>query len=341
MSGLTLGGGLSFFSNRYGWACDNVDSYELVTASGSIIHVSANSYPDLYWGLRGGGGNFGVVTQFNLNTIVQGKMWGGARYFRNNSFPAVLDAYYNFATKGSTQDPDAAQIVSFGYLAGMGYLGSAQLHYIKPVENASVFHEFNAIPAIQSSTGIRTHSELVILLDEGVPYGIRNTYWNMSFKVNRDFFTFIIDTLFARLPSIIDVAGILPAMSIQAITTPQLTQMQKNGGNALGLDPCEGPYFILNLATSWNNSADDARIFKFHANFFDTVKSEAKSRGLDNNFIYMNYASQFEDPIAGYGAANKEKLKEISRKYDPTQVFQELNPGYFKLEGPPNPNSPS
>ncbi|KAF2641900.1 FAD-binding domain-containing protein [Massarina eburnea CBS 473.64] len=339
--GLTLGGGISFFSNKYGWACDNVDSYEVVTASGTIINASAKSRPDLYWALRGGGGNFGVVTKFNFNAFAQGSMWGGARILSNDSFPAALDAIYSFATKGSSQDPDAAQIISFGYDASFGPLASVQLDYTKPVANASVFDEFNKITAVKSSTGIHTLSELTVMLNEGIADGVRDTYWDVTFKVDRDLFTFLVDTFYNLLPNIADAVGLLPTISIQAITVPQLTQMQRNGGNALGLDPTSGPLFIMNMGTNWDNPSDDARILKFHADVMNTVKVEAKKKGLDNDFIYMNYASQFQDPIGSYGTVNQEKLSAISKKYDPQQVFSKLNPGYFKLQGVPNATWPS
>jgi FAD/FMN-containing dehydrogenase len=76
---LTTGGGISFFSAIYGWACDNVASYDVVTASGTIVTASPTQYSDLYWALRGGGNNFGLVVNFNLSTIPfpGQKMWGG------------------------------------------------------------------------------------------------------------------------------------------------------------------------------------------------------------------------------------------------------------------------
>jgi len=109
--GLILGGGISHFSNRRGWACDNVASYELVTASGLTITVSATSYTDLYWALRGGGNNFGIVTNFKLVAFPQGQMWGGQRIYTEENFSAVLDAITHFAVAGSSKDVDAAQIV--------------------------------------------------------------------------------------------------------------------------------------------------------------------------------------------------------------------------------------
>jgi FAD/FMN-containing dehydrogenase len=111
VSGLTLGGGISHFASRRGWACDNVESFELVTASGLAIDVTAKSYPDLYWALRGGGGNFGIVTNFKLRAFPLGQMWGGQRMYSEDSFPEVLDAIYNFAVTESSKDLDAAEFV--------------------------------------------------------------------------------------------------------------------------------------------------------------------------------------------------------------------------------------
>jgi FAD/FMN-containing dehydrogenase len=92
--------------------CDNVASYEVVTASGIIIiTASPTSYPDLYWALRGGDSNFGIVTNFKLDAFPLGRMWGGQRIYTEDKFSTVLDAVYNFATIKPLQDTYAAEII--------------------------------------------------------------------------------------------------------------------------------------------------------------------------------------------------------------------------------------
>jgi hypothetical protein len=88
-----------------------INFYEIVTASGVIVTATPSASPDLYWALRGGGSNFGIVTNFKLNAFPLGKMWGGQRIYTENNFPAILDAIYSFATTKSSQDTDAAEII--------------------------------------------------------------------------------------------------------------------------------------------------------------------------------------------------------------------------------------
>lgn len=111
ISGLILGGGINFFANKIGWVCDNVASYEVVTASGIIVNATSTSFSDLHWALRGGGSNFGIVTNFKLDAFPLGRMWGGQRIYAEKDFSAVLDAFYSIVTTRSSLDTDAAEII--------------------------------------------------------------------------------------------------------------------------------------------------------------------------------------------------------------------------------------
>ncbi|KAF1840329.1 FAD binding domain-containing protein [Cucurbitaria berberidis CBS 394.84] len=333
VSGLTLGGGISHFANAYGWACDNVESFEVVTASGIIVTASATVFPDLYWALRGGGNNFGIVTKFNMRTFVHGPMWGGQRAHLESEWDAVYRAYYNLA-RDAAKDTKQAQIVSFALQNG-NKIAAEDLEYSDPTPWPAVFDEWKAIPAIVDGTAINNLSTLTQNLGAGVPDGIQETYWDRTFKLDKDIFKIFIDTFFKMLPAITDAAGILPVLSFQAITVPAMEKMQQNGGNTLGLDPNQGPVFICNLAIMWTNVADNPRIMAFSNDLYKRLVAIAGERGLNNDFIYMNFASPYQDVISSYGAASKEKLKKIAGFYDPTGIFQRLQPGYFKLKGAP------
>lgn len=333
VSGLTLGGGISHFANAYGWACDNIDSYEVVTASGIVVTASPSKFSDLYWSLRGGGNNFGIVTKFNMRTFVQGAMWGGQRGHLESEWDKVFDAYYNLA-KNAAKDIKQAQIVSFA-LQGGTKIAAPDLEYSDPTPWPPVFDEWKAIPAVLDTTKIANMSEMAQTLGAGAPDGVQETYWDRTFKLDRDLMKDIIDIFFDMVPAIADAEGILPVLSFQAITVPIMEAMQKDGGNTLGLNPKDGPVFICNLAILWTNPADNNRIFTFSNSLYERLVAEADKNGLNNDYIYMNYASPYQSVVPSYGASNQQRMKKIAAFYDPTAVFQKLQPGYFKLDGAP------
>jgi FAD/FMN-containing dehydrogenase len=89
----------------------------------------------------------------------------------------------------------------------------------------------------------------------------------------------------------------------------------------------------MNLNWGWTNASDDAKVFATANRFVSRSVELATSMGLDNRFIYMNYASQDQDVFAGYGEENVRRLESVQREYDPNGVFKRLQPGYFKLGG--------
>ncbi|CAG5161875.1 uncharacterized protein ALTATR162_LOCUS6114 [Alternaria atra] len=336
VGGLTLGGGISYFSSVYGLACDNVISYEVVTASGLIINVSQNSFPDLYWALRGGGNNFGIVTKFNVNAIPRAPtMWGGMRTYISE-FPALINAYYNLGMNAK-KDGKAHQILSFGWSSEIGQVAQVELEYSDPIVDAPIFAEYNNITGqIADGTGVKSLAELSSILEGPASgAGLRQAFWTWSTKLDVEMATVTKDIFFEEITEVLDAADLLPAVSLQVITEPIIEAGAKKGGNALGLDPKEGPLLLALIAMKWSNSADDDRLNKFAARVKDRCIAAAKAKGKDTDYLYMNYASPYQDPIAGYGAVNKAKLKAVSKKYDPTSVFEVLQPGYFKLDGAP------
>jgi hypothetical protein len=211
--------------------------------------------------------------------------------------------------------------------------------YTKPVANAPIFNEFNAITPISDSTQVRTLASYAADNQAGNPNGLREIYYGLTVKVDQRLADEAVAIFYDEIPSIADVPGANPAMIYQGITKGQLAGMTKNGGNPLGLSASDGPFFLIHVACWWDNAADDAKVYAMISRFLTRLNAYAKSINKSNDYIYMNYASKFEDVIKSYGSDNKAKLKSIATKYDPSRVFQTLQPGYFKLDGPPVPNS--
>ena len=98
IAGLTVGGGFGYLTRSHGWTCDNLVSMEVVTADAQVLHVSEAAHADLFWALRGGGGNFGIVTSFEYKLFPVGpEILGGAIAWRGEDTRQVLDAYREFS----------------------------------------------------------------------------------------------------------------------------------------------------------------------------------------------------------------------------------------------------
>ena len=106
VGGLVTGGGISFFSGRYGFVCDSIVNYELVLPYGKVVDVNASSYPDLFKALKGGSNNFGVVTRFDIKSFESGPFWGGIVSYPISTLPQQVAAFVKLGTvKSCTSSP--------------------------------------------------------------------------------------------------------------------------------------------------------------------------------------------------------------------------------------------
>ncbi|RDW84692.1 hypothetical protein BP6252_02282 [Coleophoma cylindrospora] len=328
IGGLTLGGGISYFSGRYGWACDNVNNYEVVLADGSIVNASSTRHSDLYWALRGGSGtNFGIVSRFDLAAFPQGLLWGGSRYYSILTNASLAEAYSRFVN-AAPQDDYAHLYIAFSYTAALGgFFGITGPVYGKPVADAPIFSELESIPSIVDATGFMNMTDLAIALNQTT----FSRFKTVTFKNDPALIKQIIGYFIEEATSVLHVPGIAPAFAFQPLSLNIIAKMMKNGGNVLGLSAADGPLTIMNLNWGWSSASDDAEVFSAINRFVSRSRALGKSLKLNNDFIYMNYASLDQDVFSGYGAASKARLEGIKTKYDPQNVFGKLQPGYFKL----------
>jgi hypothetical protein len=303
----------------------------VVSASGIIIVVSQTKYPDLYWALRGGGNNFGIVTTFNFETLPQGRMFASKRQYNASYIPELFNAFEN-AIHAAEVDPQAAHFVAVAYSSGHR-IASTEYEYFDPVDASSppaILNEYLSIPALSQDDKNATLAEITLGLTESMPAGLRTTMWSQSFKVNTELMEWMSNHLFEMAPQVPVGA---PSISFQAFTKPALRAMQKRGGNALGLSPDDGPFFHVLFYMAWTDEQYDKTIYRTAHDFLAASVAKAKDIGAYNDYMYMPYSSPYQPVISGYGGDSVARLNKVASKYDPKGVFQTLQPMSFKLNG--------
>ncbi|KAI1289033.1 hypothetical protein F5Y03DRAFT_378537 [Xylaria venustula] len=190
-AGLALSGGLSFFSSRDGFVCDDVVNYEVVLASGDIINSNAQENTDLWVALRGGGNNFGVITRFDMRTFKQGHIYGGSIYYAGTSFPAQVEALAR-----ELQKPDASPLthlmISLGFAGALSPepLGLNQLYYLDDVDKSPpVLEPFATMEGqIPGYNTLRRHTFVEAANEQAgeIKIPARSAYMNTHVKVDVD-----------------------------------------------------------------------------------------------------------------------------------------------------------
>ncbi|KAM0817437.1 putative FAD-binding domain-containing protein [Seiridium cardinale] len=355
VGGYTLGGGMSFFSNLYGWACDNVAQYEIALANGTILQASQNSHAGLYRALRGGSDNFGVVTKIWMDAYpLEGGVMaaGGGSTSDSKSFGALLDAFVDLATRGAELDGKANQILTFQSIVDdtgkdlktTGYAGLVYAEGLTEGVLPGVFEPYRRVlhprneppPGTSAPQRLLLNTTLRYMVAQGPigqPAGRRNTYWTKTFTLSRESMQIALD-VFLETTRAIQMSGsvkeLTVALMLQPITTPILQSMMKRGGNSLGLDNGP-PRLTATSVMSWVDATDDDMVMRVNEQLVGTWEKQGIQQGLEDRFVYMNYAARKQRVVEGYGAKSRENLVRVAHEYDPGSVFQKLVTGYQKL----------
>ncbi|KAF3012579.1 hypothetical protein E8E14_004524 [Neopestalotiopsis sp. 37M] len=329
VGGLTLGGGISSFGPRYGWTCDSVVNFEVVLANGTVINANETANADLLHALRGGSNNFGVVTRIDFQAHEQGDIWGGVVHYSSDTIPQQLSATANLAS-ADPYDEYASLVVNIAYTPGVGQSVSDTLHYTKAVEYPDFFKPFTDLP--HGNDTLRT-ANISNFADEGTannPNGFRTLLSTTSIGSSQEMLAAAYEAWNQSVQAFGNVTNLQAQLILEPI--PQVAyHAAAVGTNSLGLEGSSGGLIIVGVAVGWADVANDALATRVAQQAIAWI--EAKSRELDEHFdyIYLNYAMDWENVIAGYGPETLEKLRDVSRKYDPAGVFQKNVPGGFKL----------
>lgn len=307
IAGLTLGGGFGFLMRKFGMTCDNLRSAQIVTADGQVLTASADEHPELFWALRGGGGNFGVVTsfEFGLHPIPPAMLagfivhpaarardaWNLHRELTANA-PEELATYYALGSA-----PDGTPIVAF------------IVCYNGPVaEGEKVLAPYRSFGS-PLSDGVQPMPYTAVqgFGDPLHPWGRRN-YWKSSF-----------------LPELSD--GAIDALIEHHATMPKpFTAVAiEHLGGAISRVPVDATAFsernhAYNVIVDgqWIDPAEDAESVGWVRGCWEALQPFASES------VYVNYLDDGEEArvTAAYGAKNFARLASVKREYDPGNLFR-------------------
>ena len=176
VGGLLLGGGLPYFASQVGWSANTVRNYEIVLANGSVIEASRNFNSDLWWALKGGSNNFGIITRYDMETLPITEIYGGTTVYDKDSFQAFLDAIRDYVSPGGgSEDIKAAILPDINIVPATGEVTASLISFYNGQEtDPKALEGFAKIP--QNFTDNTLHDNFLAYTNlTNLPvYGARN-----------------------------------------------------------------------------------------------------------------------------------------------------------------------
>ncbi|KAF2753071.1 FAD-binding domain-containing protein [Pseudovirgaria hyperparasitica] len=334
VGGVLLGGGIGYFASRKGWAADGVVGYEVVLPDSRVVYATKTAYPDLFWALKGGSNNFGIVTRFDVQTFTAGPAWAGAAIWKRESLPAFFQAAVSYmAPGGGVEDADAAISMIIAATPSDEVVESIFLGFRSGRDvSPKSFENFTAInaPSLVHDFGPRdswTFLANALNTPEFASRNLRQLFYSVSFKADARTFALVNETVItASLTGLKDVTNCAITLTYQPVSKAWLEASRAAGGNPIDLDPGKGTFIAGLISTSWTNPADDAKVLEFSRKAGKSILAQTKKLGLDYPYIYLNDASPGQDPYPTYGkdGSSLKRLKDIQRKYDPDGTLNRL-----------------
>ncbi|ETS82461.1 hypothetical protein PFICI_04337 [Pestalotiopsis fici W106-1] len=328
VGGLTIGGGISYYSPQVGWTCDTVVNFEVVLSSGDIVNANSTSNPDLYRALKGGGNNFGVVTAIDFYTIDAVPLRAGHLFQSQDYAEQILRAFARIAS-ANDYDVHASIVTSFIFnqTTREWTIVSVPI-YTLPEMEPEVYKELFAIPNITELTTATIES--ISTLATEAPYAQKyQAFFTSTYAADGD----LLVALFSIANESLGCDSYPADVSISMTFEPLPTIMTRHGEkkNSLGTSPSDGNGVILLISVSWSNSASTLSAERIGRELIYKLDDAACTVDKLRKFRYLNYASPAQDPLKSYGEDNLAMLRNVSRHSDPQGMFQTRVPGGFKL----------
>ena len=315
VGGFTTGGGYGWTSSKYGLTCDNLLSAQVVLADGRIVTASERDEPDLFWGIRGGGGNFGIVTEFEYRLHPLGPIvLAGLMLWPIERAGEVMRAWRDYADRSPDEVSTACAILTAppepfvpDSLKGQVAIGIIGMYVGDPDEGARALQPLKDLGPAVDLIQPMPYTVFQAMIDAAAPKGLRN-YWRGEYL--------------ATLPDGAIDAFVQHGTALTAAAMPlgQMIVFRIGQGvaavaeDATAFSHREAHYLFHPIAV-WNEPADDQRLIAASRAFCDVMRPFATGGA------YLNFTP--EDRVReGYGDAKYERLVGLKDRYDPDNLFR-------------------
>ncbi len=316
IAGLTLGGGFGYLTRRWGWTSDNVVGMDVVTADGRMVRASSDENADLFWGLRGGGGNFGVVTgiEYTLHPVGP-EIVGGLVAWPASDAPAVLELYRTLAEQAPPEltlvlmmrpAPPAPWLPK--EMHGKPIVGLLACYTGPPEEGEKLVAPIKAFGKPVGDVLVRRpYAQMQALLDGTQPKG-RRYYWKSEYlpRIEPALCEKIIAHA-AKIPSPHSAVALFQIAG--AVNGPAADHSAVGNRDAR---------FVLNLAGSWERGEEDSANIAWARDAWNDLKS------FSTGGTYINFLTADEGPERTAAALGKgfARLAKIKAQWDPQNIFR-------------------
>jgi FAD/FMN-containing dehydrogenase len=308
IAGLTLGGGLGWLMSNYGLAADNLLSVELVTAAGEVLRPSADEHPDLFWGLRGGGGNFGVATSLEYRLHPLSTVYGGLVAHPFEAARDLLRFYREFTASvsddltvfgGLVHAPDGSGVKLAAFI--VFHTGTVE----QATQELAPLLEFGS--PLMTEVGPMPYPVMNTIIDDGYPRGALN-YWKSRFVQSLE--DGLIDAIVAAFAECPSPMGAMVIEHFHGAVT-------RIGVEDTAIPHRQESYNVV-IPGEWLDPADtEANVAWVRATYASLDPYAAGGRWL--NYLADDDA---DDAVGAAYGPNYDRLREVKRRYDPDNVFR-------------------
>ncbi|UCE82190.1 MAG: FAD-binding oxidoreductase [Deltaproteobacteria bacterium] len=317
IAGLTLGGGFGWLTRRYGYTSDNLLSADVVTADGTFLRANETENADLFWGLRGGGGNFGVVTSFEYQAYPVGpQVTAGMIIHPIENAREVVDFFREF----SANAPEELCCLLTLRLAPPAPFLPKEVHG-KPIVGIAVCHSGNLEDGERVIRPLKEFGDPLADVIAPKPFAVHQTLFDVAMAPGRHYYW-----KSHYLPEFPEAAGNVLMEHAAKITSPHSSILVFQLGGALArFGETDSPAgnrdaaYVLNVAASWEDPAHTEEQIAWSRGCWSDMQ-QFSTGGVNVNF--MTGEEGGKRVLAAFGDANYKRLVEIKNKYDPQNMFR-------------------